>query len=166
MGTSTLTVTCIAHIVYPPLTGEWAKAQIDFFEAFRNYDEAGSPQRTQVLKYLVLAHMLMGSDIDPFDSQETKPYKNDRQIQAMTNLVTAYQRREVHEAEKIIRGSFDIRSTFLQFANMQTQKTAQPSWMTRSFASISTKYSAHYVLNGSSTSLSHTRASRSGIWRG
>ena len=85
--------------------GEWDKAQIDFFEAFRNYDEAGSPQRTQVLKYLVLAHMLMGSDIDPFDSQETKPYKNDRQIQAITNLVVAYQRREVHEAEKILRGS-------------------------------------------------------------
>jgi COP9 signalosome complex subunit 2 len=30
-------------------------------------------------------------------------YKNDRQIQAMTALVSAYQRREVHEAEKIIR---------------------------------------------------------------
>ncbi|KAL7004290.1 hypothetical protein EMMF5_006176 [Cystobasidiomycetes sp. EMM_F5] len=88
----------------PLYAGEWAKAQIDFFEAFRNYDEAGSPQRIQVLKYLVLAHMLMGSEIDPFDSQETKPYKNDRQIVAMTNLVAAYQRREVHEAEKIIRG--------------------------------------------------------------
>lgn len=86
------------------VAGEWGKAQIDFFEAFRNYDEAGSPQRIQVLKYLVLAHMLMGSEIDPFDSQETKPYKNDRQIQAMTNLVVAYQRREVHEAEKILRG--------------------------------------------------------------
>ena len=31
-------------------------------------------QRIQVLKYLVLAHMLMNSEIDPFDSQETKPY--------------------------------------------------------------------------------------------
>lgn len=87
----------------PPFTGEYSKAQNDFFEAFKNYDEAGSPQRTQVLKYLVLAHMLMGSDIDPFDSQEAKPYKNDHQIQAMTSLVSAYQRREVHEAEKVIR---------------------------------------------------------------
>lgn len=52
---------------------EWAKALNDFFEAFKNYDEAGSPQRTQVLKYLVLANMLMGSEVDPFDSQETKP---------------------------------------------------------------------------------------------
>lgn len=67
------------------------------------YDEAGSPQRITVLKYLVLSHMLMGSDIDPFDSQETKPYKNKPEILAMTNLVGAYQRREVHEAEKILR---------------------------------------------------------------
>lgn len=81
----------------------WAAAQVDFFQAFLNYDEAGSTQRIQVLKYLVLAHMLMGSDINPFDSQETKPYKNDPEIVAMTNLVAAYQRREVHEAEKILR---------------------------------------------------------------
>jgi COP9 signalosome complex subunit 2 len=37
-------------------------------------------------------------------------YKNDRQIQAMTALVSAYQRREVHEAEKIIR---ENRSTIM-----------------------------------------------------
>jgi COP9 signalosome complex subunit 2 len=52
---------------------DWSKAQIDFFESFRAYDEAGSQQRIQVLKYLVLAHMLMDSSINPFDSQETKP---------------------------------------------------------------------------------------------
>src|SRR5262249_46643076 len=52
---------------------QWARASTDFFESFRNYDESGSPQRIQVLKYLVLANMLMGSDINPFDSQETNP---------------------------------------------------------------------------------------------
>ena len=55
----------------------WKDAQTDFFESFRNYDEAGSLQRIQVLKYLVLTTMLMKSDINPFESQETKPYKND-----------------------------------------------------------------------------------------
>ncbi|KAJ3092946.1 COP9 signalosome complex subunit 2 [Quaeritorhiza haematococci] len=82
---------------------EWDKAQTDFFEAFKNYDEAGSPQRIQCLKYLVLANMLMESQINPFDSQETKPYKNDSQIVAMTNLVNAYQRKEIREFEKILR---------------------------------------------------------------
>lgn len=59
-----------------------------------------------MLKYLVLANMLTGSEVNPFDSQETKPYKNDPQIKAMTDLVDAYQRREVHSAEKILRGRF------------------------------------------------------------
>ena len=83
---------------------QWSLASSDFFESFRNYDEAGSPQRIQVLKYLVLANMLTGSEVNPFDSQETKPYKSDPQIKAMTDLVDAYQRREVHLAEKILRG--------------------------------------------------------------
>ncbi|KAF8735701.1 hypothetical protein AX14_001629 [Amanita brunnescens Koide BX004] len=86
---------------------QWNRASEDFFESFRNYDEAGSPQRIQVLKYLVLANMLMGSEVNPFDSQETKPYKNDPQIKAMTDLVDAYQRREVHLAEKILKDNHE-----------------------------------------------------------
>jgi len=89
---------------------QWNRASEDFFESFRNYDETGSPQRIQVLKYLVLANMLTGSEVNPFDSQETKPYKTDPQIKAMTDLVDAYQRREVHLAEKILK---DNRSTIM-----------------------------------------------------
>ncbi|EIN14388.1 PCI-domain-containing protein [Punctularia strigosozonata HHB-11173 SS5] len=92
---------------------QWNRASEDFFESFRNYDEAGSQQRIQVLKYLVLANMLMGSEVNPFDSQETKPYKSDPQIKAMTDLVDAYQRREVHAAEKILR---DNRATIMDDA--------------------------------------------------
>ena len=55
-------------------TGNWEKAYQDFYESFKQYDESGSTQRIQVLKYLVLATMLMGSDINPFEAQETKPY--------------------------------------------------------------------------------------------
>jgi len=90
---------------------QWNRASEDFFESFRNYDEAGSPQRIQVLKYLVLANMLTGSEVNPFDSQETKPYKSKPEIKAMTDLVDAYQRREVHAAEKILR---DNRSTIME----------------------------------------------------
>lgn len=80
----------------------WEAAQVDFFQAFRSYDEAGSPLRIQVLKYLVLAHMLTGNDVNPFDSQETKPYREDPNIIAMTSLVDAYQRRDIQEAERIV----------------------------------------------------------------
>lgn len=37
-------------------------------------------------------------------------YKNDREISAMTALVDAYQRRSVHEAEKILRSASSRRS--------------------------------------------------------
>jgi hypothetical protein len=38
-------------------------------------------------------------------------YKNDPEVAAMTGLVDAYQRREVHAAEKILRGPFNSLST-------------------------------------------------------
>ena len=47
--------------------------------------------------------MLMKS-VNPFDSQEAKPYKNDVEILAMTNLVTAYQKNDINEFEKILEG--------------------------------------------------------------
>jgi len=83
--------------------GEYDNAHTDFFEAFKNYDESGSPRRTMCLKYLVLANMLMKSGINPFDSQETKPYKNDPDILAMTKLVTAYQNNDIREFDQLLR---------------------------------------------------------------
>lgn len=52
----------------------------------------------------------MGSDINPFDSQETKPYKNDPRIAAMTDLVDAYQRDDIHGYEKILQSNKDLLS--------------------------------------------------------
>ena len=83
--------------------GDYGAAHTDFFEAFKNYDESGSGRRTTCLKYLVLANMLMKSGINPFDSQEAKPYKNDPEILAMTNLVSAYQNDDINEFEKILK---------------------------------------------------------------
>ncbi|XP_030080023.1 COP9 signalosome complex subunit 2-like [Drosophila hydei] len=47
--------------------------------------------------------MLMKSGINPFDSQEAKPYKNDPEILAMTNLVNSYQNNDINEFETILR---------------------------------------------------------------
>lgn len=51
--------------------------------------------------------MLTESQINPFDSQETKPYKNDKEIEAMTNLVGAYQKKDINEFERILRGKLN-----------------------------------------------------------
>jgi len=52
--------------------------------------------------------MLMRSDINPFDSQETKPYKNDPRIAAMTELVDAYQRDDIHGYGAILQKNKDL----------------------------------------------------------
>lgn len=88
----------------------WDEAQKDFFESFRNYDEAGSLQRIQVLKYLLLTTMLMRSNINPFDSQETKPYKSDPRVAAMTKLVEAYQQDDIHLYQAVLQENQDLLS--------------------------------------------------------
>lgn len=81
----------------------YEQAHTDFFEAFKCFDEAGSPRRISSLKYLVLANMLSQSNINPFDSQEAKPYKSDPEIQAMTELREAYQNNDIDQFERILR---------------------------------------------------------------
>jgi len=107
---------------------EYEEAHTDFFEAFKNYDESGSPRRTTCLKYLVLANMLMKSAINPFDSQEAKPYKNDPDILAITNLVSSYQNNDINEFETILKRNKNLMNdTFIRehiedlLCNIRTQ---------------------------------------------
>lgn len=71
-------------------TRPFCQFNISVFLGFFFVDSTSSSffsRRTTCLKYLVLANMLMKSGINPFDSQEAKPYKNNPEILAMTNLV-------------------------------------------------------------------------------
>jgi COP9 signalosome complex subunit 2 len=87
----------------------WEQAATDFFEAFKSYDEAGSLNRSRCLKYLVLANMMMESSVDPFDSQEARPYRSDPAVSAMTTLVEAYQSADIDGFEKALKeGNDDI----------------------------------------------------------
>lgn len=38
---------------------QWAEAATDFFEAFKNYDEAGNQRRIQCLKYAVSVYFFI-----------------------------------------------------------------------------------------------------------
>ena len=80
--------------------------------------------------------MLMKSGINPFDSQEAKPYKNDGEILAMTNLVTAYQNNDINEFEKILK-VFYFFSILAQSPSIFCySKTDKPSWRTPSSGNI------------------------------
>ncbi|TFJ88424.1 hypothetical protein NSK_000773 [Nannochloropsis salina CCMP1776] len=83
--------------------GDYNAAIQAFFSSFKCYDEAGDPRRFTLLKYLVLASMLHASTIDPFDSQEAKPYKEEREVVAMRNLILAFQNHDVKAFETILK---------------------------------------------------------------
>ncbi|EQC30949.1 hypothetical protein, variant 1 [Saprolegnia diclina VS20] len=85
----------------------WDLARSDFFEGFKSYDEAGEPRRLQCLKYLVLANMLSDSKINVFDSQEAKPYENDKAISAMTELTDAFLHNDIRAFESILKRHHD-----------------------------------------------------------
>lgn len=77
-------------------------ANTAFFQAFKSYDEAGDVARLRCLKYLVMASMLHASSINPFDSQEIRPYKEDPEIVVMTNLVDAFHNNDIEKFERIL----------------------------------------------------------------
>ena len=82
---------------------QWEEAATDFFESFKSYDEAGQSRRIQCLKYLVLANMLMESEVNPFDAQEARPFRTDPEVVAITSLVAAYQRNSISEFEALLK---------------------------------------------------------------
>jgi len=84
----------------------WGDANTAFIEAFRNYDESGARSECiSCLKYLVLANMLSGSNINPFDEPRAKAYAAAQEISAMNSLVEAYQRGSLTDFEKILKSN-------------------------------------------------------------
>ena len=82
---------------------EWTLAYNEFFEGFRNYQEAGNSRATQCLKYVVLANMLTSSNINPFDSREAKVYQDVEEVGAMLLLRSAYEANDIVQFEKILK---------------------------------------------------------------
>ena len=117
----TQTLTIRSAVPHPKITGiirecggkmycfnnDYENARKDFFESFKNYDEAGAPERIRVLKYLVLCNILSSSKINPFESPETKPFKTDPEIVGLTKLMEAYQTENIEEFQIILNKGKD-----------------------------------------------------------
>jgi pyruvate carboxylase len=50
-----------------------------------------------------MSSMLHASTINPFDSQEARPYRDDPEIQTMTNLVQAFHNNDICQFEHILQ---------------------------------------------------------------
>lgn len=82
---------------------QWGAAYNEFYEGFRNYQEAGNKRAKDCLKYVVLANMLALSDINPFAAREAKVYQDEKEVAAMMQLRLAYEKNDLSHFEKTLR---------------------------------------------------------------
>jgi COP9 signalosome complex subunit 2 len=59
---------------------KWAQALEEMFESFKNYQDIGNTRAKTVLKYVILASILSGSEINYATTREAKVYHEDPQI--------------------------------------------------------------------------------------
>eukprot|EP01097_Dermamoeba_algensis_P003889 TRINITY_DN2634_c0_g1_i1.p1 TRINITY_DN2634_c0_g1~~TRINITY_DN2634_c0_g1_i1.p1 ORF type:complete len:242 (-),score=75.76 TRINITY_DN2634_c0_g1_i1:184-909(-) len=82
---------------------EWESANRSFYEAFHFWEESGDPLRIPCLRYIILANMLMGSKINPFDSPNTKNLRANPDIKPFAELLESFQSRNLNDFERIIK---------------------------------------------------------------
>lgn len=70
--------------------GNYEKARLEYYECFKNYDEAGSSSKKKILKYLTLCSLLTENEVNPFESQETQSYSQLPEYFNLISLVKAY----------------------------------------------------------------------------
>eukprot|EP00953_Heterococcus_sp_UTEX-ZZ885_P027392 14695-Heterococcus_DN1.PRE.1 len=83
--------------------GQWSDAYNEFYEGFRNYQEAGNKRAKDCLKYVVLANMLALSDINPFAAREAKVYQDEKEVAAMMDLRLAYEGNDLDKFERTLK---------------------------------------------------------------
>lgn len=70
--------------------GNYEKARLEYYECFKNYDEAGSSSKKKILKYLTLCSLLTENEVNPFESQETQSYSQLPEYFNLISLIKAY----------------------------------------------------------------------------
>jgi len=84
----------------------WSDAKQEFFDAFKHYDESGSPRRLICLRYILLAALLENSEINPFESPETKSLVGHEEIKPVVALWNAFEALNVPEFNSAVQTAF------------------------------------------------------------
>jgi len=110
--------------------GHFENARSAFFEAFKCFDDShANPECLKCLMYLVMANMLAGSRVDPFQDHRAKAHENNAQIILMKEALKHFQNLDLKaffEAEKTLRSKIDDRWVvdYLSAARRKLQKLA------------------------------------------
>lgn len=81
---------------------KWEKALEELFESFKYYQESANYRAKTVLKYVILASILSGSEINYAGTLEAKVFKDDNEIQAIMNLRTGFENNDIILIQQIL----------------------------------------------------------------
>lgn len=83
------------------------KARVEFYECFKNYDEAGYEAKRKILKYLSLCSLLTENEVNPFESQETQTYALLPEYHNLIELVKCYERQDLYGFLSVVKKMHD-----------------------------------------------------------
>lgn len=86
-------------------------ARVEFYECFKNYDEAGSDAKKKILKYLSLCLLLTENEVNPFESQETQSYASLPEYRNLIQIVSCCE-------------NFDLKGYLYVLEKMKTENDA------------------------------------------
>jgi len=82
---------------------QWDAAYVNFFDAFRSYQDIGHANVKQCLKYVVIASMLSDENTNPFASQEAGVFKSNSDMMPIVNLLDAFDNDDINNFENTLR---------------------------------------------------------------
>lgn len=86
---------------------DYNKARMEFYECFKNYDEAGLVAKKKILKYLSLCSILTEEEVNPFESQETQTYALLPEYQNLIELAKCYERQDLNGYLTVVSRMYD-----------------------------------------------------------
>jgi len=81
---------------------KWDRAMEELFEGFKNYQESGDFRAKTVLKYVIMASILSGSQINYAETREARVYGEDPQIKAIIQLRAAFDSNDINTIQDIL----------------------------------------------------------------
>eukprot|EP01107_Rhizomastix_libera_P013694 TRINITY_DN384_c0_g2_i3.p1 TRINITY_DN384_c0_g2~~TRINITY_DN384_c0_g2_i3.p1 ORF type:complete len:442 (-),score=101.97 TRINITY_DN384_c0_g2_i3:54-1379(-) len=119
---------------------DWAVAYEEFFDAFKGYDESGvSEKRRTCLRYLVLTSILKSSVINPFESPETKPYRNAPEVVLLDKIYKLYEQKNLKAFIQCMKElELDSDPLFQEFQGdlIRVMRVASMSYILKPFSKI------------------------------
>ncbi|KAI5950567.1 csnB [Candida margitis] len=125
----------------------YEKARAEFYESFKNYDEAGAAAKNKILKYLALCSLLCNNDLDPFQSQETQTYSQFAEFDNLKNMIKAYNGMSVIEFNKVLQQDDEFfNDEIFKQASQQISENLRIRVLMKSISSSEWKFKDLYSL--------------------